>query len=263
MQCDRCGSEAFVRAGRDRAGRQLQRCRGCGRRLTVRSRTAFRGRHFPDEVILLAVRWYLRYRLTYAEVAEWLAERGVSVDPSTIWDWVQAYAPKLNAAARAHRSPAGARWRGGETHVKVAGRQLYLYRAIDERAQVLDCLLSDRRDTIAARLFLLWAQHRAGAAPTRVITDRAGCYVDAVRVECPAAKHLTRRYLNNRLERDHQHLKGRIRPMRGFKSWRAAWTFCRAHDLVRNLRAGHSSVAVGRTPRERLQAGWAALAASL
>ena len=73
----------------------------------------------------------------------------------------------------------------------------------------------------------------------------------------------TRRYLNNRLERDHQHLKGRIRPMRGFKSWRAAWTFCRAHDLVRNLRAGHSSLAVGSTPRERLQAGWAALAASL
>jgi transposase-like protein len=214
-------------------------------------------------VILLAVRWYLRYRLTYAEVAEWLAERGVSVDPSTIWDWVQAYAPKLNEAARAHRSPAGVRWRVDETYVKVAGRPLYLYRAIDERGQVLDCLLSDRRDTIAARLFLLWAQDRAGAAPTRVITERAGCYVDAVRAECPGAKHLTRRYLNNRLERDHQHLKGRIRPMRGFKSWRAAWTFCRAHDLVRNLRAGHSSLAVGSTPRERLQAGWAALAASL
>src|ERR671939_1892537 len=95
MQCDRCGGEVFVRAGRDRSGRQLQRCRGCGRRLTARSLTAFRGRHFPQEVILLAVRWYLRYRLTYAEVAEWLAERGVQVDPSTIWDWVQAYAPKL------------------------------------------------------------------------------------------------------------------------------------------------------------------------
>jgi hypothetical protein len=86
MQCDRCGGEVFVRAGRDRSGRQLQRCRGCGRRLTARSLTAFRDRHFPDEVILLAVRWYLGYRLTYAEVAELLAERGVSVDPSTIWD---------------------------------------------------------------------------------------------------------------------------------------------------------------------------------
>jgi transposase-like protein len=67
-------------------------------------------------VILLAVRWYLRYRLTYAVVAEWLAERGVSVDPSTIWDWVQAYAPKLNAAARGHRSPAGVRWRSMRLH---------------------------------------------------------------------------------------------------------------------------------------------------
>src|ERR671938_1231472 len=123
MQCDRCGSEAFVRAGRDRAGRQLHRCCGCGRRLTARSRTAFRGRHFPDEVILLAMRWYLRYRLTYAEVAELLAERGVQVDPSTIWDWVQAYAPKLNQAARAHRAPAGGRWRVDENCIKGSGRQ--------------------------------------------------------------------------------------------------------------------------------------------
>jgi transposase-like protein len=174
LRCNRCGDEAFVRAGRDRAGRQLHRCRACGRRLTARSRTAFRGRHFPDEVILLAVRWYVRYRLTYAEVAEWLAECGVSADPSTIWDWVQAYAPKLNEAARVHRAPAGTRWRVDETYVKVSRRQLYLYRAIDEHGQVLDCLLSDRRDTTAARLFLLWAQDRAGAAPTRVITDRAG-----------------------------------------------------------------------------------------
>jgi transposase-like protein len=150
-----------------------------------------------------------------------------------------------------------------ETYLEVGGRQQYPYRAIDEHGQVLDCVLSDRRDTTAARLFLLWAQDRAGGAPTRVITDRAGCSVDAVRLECPEAKHPTRRYVKNRLERDHQHLKGRIRPMRGFQSWRAAWIFCRGHDLVRNLRAGHNGLAVGATPRERLQAGWAALAASL
>jgi IS6 family transposase len=134
---------------------------------------------------------------------------------------------------------------------------------MEEHGQVLDCLSSDRRGTIAARLFLLWAQDAAGAMPTRAITDRAACYVEAVRMECPGAKHRTRRYLNNRLERDHQHLKGRIRPLRGFKSWRAAWTFCRGHDLMRNLRAGHSRLAVGATPRERLETGWAALAASL
>ena len=87
--------------------------------------------------------------------------------------------------------------------------------------------------------------------------------MDAIRPECPGAKHLSRRYLNKRLERDHQHLKGSLRPMRGFKSWRAARAFCRAHDLVRNLRAGHSRLAVGPTARERLEAGWAALAAGL
>ena len=263
MWCDRCGGALFVRAGRDRSGRQLHRCRGCGRRLTARSLTAFRGRHFSAEVILLAVRWYLCYRLSYRELAEWLAESGVCVDPSTIWDWVQAYAPKLSALAQAHCSSVGTRWRVDETYVKVAGHQLYLYRAIDEHGQVLKCLLSERRDTIAAQIFLGLAQDAAGVLPPRVITDRAGCYVEAVPLECPGAKHLTRRYLNNRLERDHQHLKGRIRPMRGFKTWQAAWTFCRAHDVVRNLRGGHSPLAVGATPRERLEIGWAALASAL
>ena len=95
MQCDRCLGEPFTKAGRDRKVRQLYRCRACGRRLTTRSGSAFALREpgdcFPDEVIALAVRWYLCYRLRYAEVAEWLAERGVIIDPSTIYDWVRAF----------------------------------------------------------------------------------------------------------------------------------------------------------------------------
>ncbi|MDP9316684.1 MAG: hypothetical protein M3R24_38490, partial [Chloroflexota bacterium] len=89
MQCDRCGSERFTKAGRDRQRRQLYRCRACGRRLTARSPSAFSGYRFPDEVIALAVRWYLRFRLSYADVSEWLAERGITVDPSTVYDWVR------------------------------------------------------------------------------------------------------------------------------------------------------------------------------
>src|SRR3712207_4602512 len=83
MRCERCAGERFAKAGRDRAGRQVHRCTGCGRRVTARTGSAFSGYRFADDVIALAVRWYLRYRLSYAEVAELLAERGVAVDPST------------------------------------------------------------------------------------------------------------------------------------------------------------------------------------
>ena len=86
MRCDRCAGEWFTKAGWDGARRQLYRCTGCGRRITARTGSAFSGYRFPNEVIALAVRWYLRYRLSYVEVAEWLAERGVTVDPSTIYD---------------------------------------------------------------------------------------------------------------------------------------------------------------------------------
>src|SRR3712207_9096690 len=119
MQCDRCGDEHFTKAGRDRQGGQLYRCRACGRRLTARSASAFSGYRFPDAVIALAVRWYLRFRLSYADVVELLAERGVEVDARTIYDWVRAFTPHFIAAAHAHRSLIGQRWRVDETYIKI------------------------------------------------------------------------------------------------------------------------------------------------
>ena len=107
MQCDRCAGEAFTKAGRDRLGRQLWCCQACSRRLTTRSASAFSGYRFPDEIITLAVRWYLRFRLSYADVAEWVAERGITVDPSTIYDWVHAFTPRFIDVTRQHRHPKG------------------------------------------------------------------------------------------------------------------------------------------------------------
>src|SRR3712207_3028221 len=114
MQCTRCTREPFTRAGRARQQRQVYHSTRCGRRVTERSSSAFSGYRFPDEVIALAVRWYLRYRLSYADVAELLAERGVNVDPSTIYDWVHAFPPRFITAARVYRSPVGSRWRVDE-----------------------------------------------------------------------------------------------------------------------------------------------------
>jgi transposase-like protein len=153
MQCDRCGGEQFTKAGRDRQERQVSRCRTCGRRSTARSGSAFSGYRFPEEIIALAVRHSLRYRLSYADVVEWLAERGVVVDPSTVYDWVRTFTPRFIDAARVHGSPVGGRWRVDETYLKVGDRWRYLYRAIDEHGQIVDVYLSDRRNAAAARSF--------------------------------------------------------------------------------------------------------------
>jgi transposase-like protein len=113
----------------------------------------FRGEHFPNDVIALAVRWYLRFRLSYADVAEWLAERGIIVDPSTIYDGVRTFTPHFIAAARAHRAQVGSRWHADETYLKLGKRWHYLYRAIDEDGQIVDVYVSDRRDRAAAQTF--------------------------------------------------------------------------------------------------------------
>ena len=119
--CPRCHSTAVRKDGLDRKGGQAYRCRDCQRCFTARSTTPFSGYRFPPEIIALAVRWYLRYRLSYADVAELLAERGVRVDPSTIYAWVHEFAPLYEEAARFFRRGVGERWNVDETYVKVAG----------------------------------------------------------------------------------------------------------------------------------------------
>jgi transposase-like protein len=153
------------------AARQLYRCTGCGRRITARTDSAFSGYRFSDDIIVLAVRWYLRYRLSYVEVAEWLAERGVTADPSTISNRVQDFTPRFVEAARAHRTRAGARWRVDETRLKIGGRWRYVFRAIDEHDQVVDVYLSDHRDAASARAFFKRAMPATGVTPTRVTSD--------------------------------------------------------------------------------------------
>jgi transposase-like protein len=114
----------------------------------------FKGRQHPGEVIVLCVRWYLRYPLSYEHVAELLAERGVEVDASCIWRWVQAYAPELNKRCRPHLKPTNKSYRIDETYikVKVKGEDKYLYRALDSTGQTIDFLLTAKRGVSLARL---------------------------------------------------------------------------------------------------------------
>jgi len=180
MQCDRCGSDQVCKAGRDRAGRQQFRCRPCRHRFTERSISSFSGFHFPDEIIAVAVRWYMRLRLPYADVVVLLAERGDSVDRTTVFDWVQRFAPLYREVARRKRRPVGGWWSVDETYVKVAGVWRYVYRAVDEHGQVVDVVLSERRDTEADVSFFEHALAETEVRPVVVTTDKAACYPPAL-----------------------------------------------------------------------------------
>lgn len=155
----------------------------CGGRSSRRAgtrATAFGGRRFPDAIIALAVRWYLSYRLSYADVAEWLVERGVQVDPSTIYRWMQRFSPLYKDAARRHRHRASGKWSIDETYVKVGGVPCYVFRAIDELGQVIDFHVSPTRDTEAAITFLTLAVESTGVRPHTATTDRVAIYPRAL-----------------------------------------------------------------------------------
>jgi transposase-like protein len=248
VDCVRCGSGATRRDGQTRLGGQRWRCHVCRRRFTARSASAFSRHDFPDEFIALAVRWYARYRLSYADVVEWLAERGIAVARSTVYRWVQRFLPLFGEAARAHRHTVGDRWRVDETYCRLQGKWAYLYRAIDQEGQVVDVYLSARWNAAAAQAFFERALATTGVRPARVTTDKAKCYPPALRVTLPDAEHRTSKYLNNGVERDHGHLKQRLRPMRGFKRATSADTVARGHALIRNLQDGFSTLTAA-TPR--------------
>jgi transposase, IS6 family len=203
-------------------------------------------------VISVAVRWYLRYGLSYRDVEELLAERGVTVDHVTIYRWVQRFTPEFMEAARPCRHAPGNRWFADETYVKVAGKWAYLYRAVDQHGQIIDVLLSERRDLPAARRFLTRAL-RAGTIPAEVTTDRAPVYPPVLDELIRSALHTVERYANNPIEADHGRLKARLRPMRGLKRHRSARILAAGHAFVQNLRRGHYDIATDIPDRHRLR----------
>lgn len=187
---------------------------------------------------MLAVRWHLRYRLSYRDVEELLVERGIEADHVTIHRWIQRFTPLLVDAARPRRHSVAGRWFVDETYVKVAGKWHYVYRAVDERGQVIDVFISQRRDIAAARTFFSRVLLDHGE-PDEVITDLAHALETVIEELIPDAFHNTQQYANNRVECDHGRLKSRLRPMRGLKTERTASVVIRSHAFIQNLRRGH------------------------
>jgi transposase-like protein len=165
--------------------------------------STFAGFRFPPEVIVLAVRWYLRFGLSYRDVEELLVERGIEVDHVTVFRWVQRFTPLLADAARFCRHAPGDRWFVDETYLKVNGIWRYVYRAIDQHGQVIDVLVSRRRDAASARRFFRRVLTTLKVTPAEVVTDAAAIYPAVLDELIPSVWHHVERYANNPIEADH------------------------------------------------------------
>jgi transposase-like protein len=230
----------------------------------------FKWRHYEADIILLCVRWYLRYSLSYRDLEEMMRERGLQVDHTTIYRWVQRYAPEIDKRSRPHLKSITDSWRVDETYIKVKKVWMYLYRAVDSDGNTLEFLLSPRPDAEAAKRFFVKALHStAGSAPgacpaqeqvtepaapaelktsistPRVINvDKNAAYPKAI-ADLKAAGMLPERvelrqvkYLNNLVEQDHRFIKRLVKPGMGFFSIETAGRTRHRYEVMHMIRKG-------------------------
>ena len=210
----------------------------------------------------MAVSCYLRYGLSYRDMEELLAERGVEIDHVTVYRWVQRFTPLLptppahsgmpRATAGSSTRPTSRSPAGGGTCTGPSTKH----------GQVIDVMLSEQRDTAAARRFFTRAL-RYGPAPVEVITDQAGPYLRVIDEVVPAAAHVAEQHANNRAEADHARLKAWLRPMRGLKQVQSAALIAAGYAFVQNLRRGHYELATDVPPRLRLATAFTELALAM
>jgi transposase-like protein len=220
----------------------------------------FSGRHFDQSVILLRVRWYLAYNLSLRDLEEMMAERGIHVDHSTVHHWVVHFSPLLLERFNQRKRPVTSKWHVDETYIRVRGRWMYLYRAIDSLGETVEFFFSEHRDLLAAKRFIRKAFARHGR-PERIVIDGSQTNHEAI-IACDGESRLQNRsrrslkpirirqsqYLNNRIEQDHRRIKRRIRPMLGFKSTASAATILSGIEMVHMMRKRQAGYAYSPAP---------------
>src|SRR3989442_4712555 len=209
---------------------------------------SLKGSHFPQDIILMGVRWYVAYPLSYRHVEELMEERGVPVDHATIQRWVVKYSPLLEEAFHRRKRPVWVSWRMDETYIKVKGQWYYLYRAVDKHGQTIDFLLTEHRDTEAALRFLKKAIRRNGL-PETITIDGSDANEAAIKRDNEA--HGTAiairqvKYCHNIVEQDHRAVKRVTRPMLGLKSFNAAHDTLVGIELMHMIKKRQMVIAAG------------------
>jgi transposase-like protein len=224
----------------------------------------FEGRHFDREIIVFCVRWYLRFKLSLRDLVEMMAERGLAMAHTTIMRWVQRYAPEFVKRWNRFGCPTGRSWRVDETYVKLRGRWVYIYRAVDRAGQTVDFRLSARRDVAAAKAFFKKAIKSQGHPPETITLDGYAASHRAVR-EMKADGLLpenttlrSSKYLNNLIEQDHRNIKSRVAVMLGFKQFKNAVVTIAGIELMHRIRKGQFNLAA-RFKEAAAPAVWAAV----
>ncbi|MSQ56784.1 MAG: IS6 family transposase [Limnohabitans sp.] len=206
--------------------------------------------HYPLEVMLTCVRWYVAYPLSLRHIEEMMHERGVFVDHSTVHRWAIKLLPVLAAVFRSRKRPVGRGWRMDETYIKVSGQWKYLYRAVDRAGDTVDFLLTAKRDMGAARRFFKQAINLHGV-PEKITIDKSGANIAAIEsVKADACVDIVLRqskYLNNIVEQDHRAVKRVTRPMPGFKSFWSARTIITGMETMHMIRKGQMHSPKGST----------------
>jgi len=207
--------------------------------------TLFKYRHYQAEIILLCLRWYLRYSLSYRDLEEMMTERGLCVDHTTIYRWVQRYAPILEKRCLAKLKMTNSSWRVDETYIKVKGTWMYLYRAVDSGGATVEFMLSPTRNAQAAKRFFRKALRARHTTSPRVINvDRNPAYPKAVGklkrkgTLPPGCELRPIKYLNNLIEQDHRFIKRRVNAGLGFGSFDTAWRTLQGYEVMHQLRKG-------------------------
>lgn len=221
----------------------------------------FKGRHFEREIIILCVRWYLRYKLSFRDLMEMMAERSLSLAHTTIMRWVQRYVPEFEKRWNRFARPAGGSWGVDETYVKIKGRWTYLYRAVDKAGKTVDFLLRAKRAVAAAKAFFRRAFAKHGRLPQKITLDayqashRAARELLAQRQGGQRMRIRSSKYLNNLIEQDHHSVKLRLSPMLGFKRFRHAAITIAGVELMHRIRKGQFKLEPREKPRGNLERG--------
>jgi transposase-like protein len=207
----------------------------------------FKGRHFDQEIVVLCVRWYLSFKLSYRDLVAMMGERGIDLAHTTILRWVQQYSPEFQKRWNRFARTVGGSWRMDETYVRVKGEWMYLYRAVDKAGKTVDFHLSRKRDVNAAKAFLRKAM-RGQRVPTKITLDGYAASHRAVGElkdtgELPKRVVLrSSKYLNNLIEQDHRRIKQRLRPMLGLKSFRTARVVIGGIELAERIKKGQFKI---------------------
>jgi len=238
MNCPHCkSSNIYTCKNKTNLGYQQYRCRCCGKQYNERTGTPFNFIEYPNEVVMMALTYYYRYKLSYDDVVEIMMMRGLYLSHQTVYNWVQSLGVELGIELRKKRyKKVSDQWHVDSTYLFLEGRWCYLYRAIDKFGNLIDVYLSDVRDQAAAEAFFEQAAKTCGIYPEKITTDREPAFARAIENTFgDYTTHRNNKFMNNIIEQSHRGIKSRCRSMKGFKNIFCALTFCTVFEEIQQF----------------------------